>query len=229
VKLAALAVLTGGLVLAVPAFGSPQFLSSFEGSYTARAPATGAGFDAFMTWSDPGEPGGKPKAVKKIKVDFAPGGRLNTSALPACKASDLDVQVRAVRACPKNTILGTARGQAVYPGSTPFNTFTTLFNARRHIIVVVTLDTQKGRLLTNFRDDVRRSSITVNIKVLGSISLIQFRAHVPPHSRKAKGKRQAYFTTPKACPTTGVWTNTATFTYVDGSSDQHSSTTPCGK
>ena len=114
--------------------------------------------------------------MSRIKVDFAPGGRLNTAALPACKASDLDVQVRSVRACPKNTIVGSVRGQGLYPGSTPFNTYATLFNARRQIIVVVTLDSRKGRLLTNFRDDVRRSSITVNLKVPGHISLIRFQA-----------------------------------------------------
>ena len=43
---------------------------------------------------------------------------------------------------------------------------------------------------------------------------------MPRHSRKVKGKRQTYFTTPPTCPASGAWTNTATFTYEDGSSDQ---------
>jgi hypothetical protein len=229
VKAATLGALTVAFLLAGTALGSTQFASTFEGRYLVQMPRTASGFEALATWSDPGEPGGKPKELSRIKVDFAPGGRLNTAALPTCKASDVDVQIQSVRACPRNTIVGTVRGQGLYPGSTPFNTYATLFNARRKIIVVVTLDSRKGRLLTNFRDDVRRSSITVNLKVPGHISLIRFHAVVPSHSRKLNGKRQNYFTTPPACPASGAWTNTATFSYEDGSSDSHSVTTPCTK
>ena len=122
---------------------------------------------------------------------------------------------------------GNVRGQGLYPGSTPFNTFATLFNARRQIIVVVTLDNRKGRLLTDFRDDVRRSSITVNLKIGGNLA-----DPVPGRTCRrtsASGARsaRAYFTTPPTCPPSGAWTNTVTFSYRDGSSDQHSSTSPC--
>jgi len=229
VKAATLGVLTAVFLLAGSAFASTQFASTFEGGYLVHTPRTASGFQALATWSDPGEPGGKPKELSKIKVDFAPGARLNTAALPACKASDVDVQIQSVRACPRNTIVGSVRGQGLYPGSTPFYTYATLFNARRQIIVVVTLDTKHGRLLTNFRDDVRRDSITVNLKIPGHISLIRFQALVPRHSRKVKGKRQTYFTTPATCPASGAWTNTATFSYEDGSSDSHAVTTPCTK
>ena len=162
------------------ASASPQFASTFAGTYSAKTPNTSSGLDALATWSDPAEPGGKPKEIQKIKVLLNPGSRLDTSALPACKASDEDVQIRAVRACPVNTKLGEVRGQGVYAGSAaPFNTFATLFNARGQIIVVVTLDDKNGRLLTNFRDDVGKSSITVNLKIGRGISLVRFQAHVP--------------------------------------------------
>jgi hypothetical protein len=213
---------------AAVALASPQFSSTFTGGYVAQTPHTSSGFDAFATWSDPGEPGGKPKEIQKIKVVFNPGGRLDTSALPYCKATDEDVQVKSVRACPRKTIVGEVHGQGVYAGSTaPFNTFATLFNARRQIIVVVTLDDRNGRLLTNFRDDVHRESITVNLKVGKGISLVRFQAHVPAHTRRVHGKRRTYFTTPPTCPASGSWTNTAIFSYRDGSSDQHTVPTPC--
>ena len=210
------------------AVASPQFVSTFSGTYSAKTPGTSSGVDALATWSDPAEPGGKPKEIQKIEFRLNPGSRLDTSALPACKASDEDVQIRAVRACPANTKLGEVRGQGVYAGSTvPFNTFATLFNARRQIIVVVTLDDRNGRLLTNFRDDVGKSSITVNLKVGHGISLIRFQAHVPPHSRRKGGRRRAFFTTPRACPPGGAWTTTVIFSYRDGSTDQHTAASPC--
>jgi hypothetical protein len=215
-------------VAAAAALASAQFGSTFAGTYTAQTPKSSSGLDALATWTDPGEPSGKPKEVQKIRVLFAPGTKLDTRALPACTASAEDIANLSVRACPAKTKLGEVRGQAVYAGSTaPFNTFATLFNAKRKIIVVVTLDDAKGRLLTNFRDDVERSAITVNLKVGKGISLVRFQAHVPPHSSKRGKRRLTYFTTPPSCPPSGSWTNTVTFSYRDGSSDQHSAPTPC--
>jgi hypothetical protein len=218
-----LACAAGGVALA-----SPQFSSTFAGSYSSQAPGKPSGFDALATWSDPGEPGAKPKEINKIKVQFAPGGKLDTRALPTCDASAEDIAIKAVRACPAKAKLGEVHGQGVYAGSTaPFNTLATLFNARRQIIVIVTLDNAKGRLITDFRDDVKKDSITVNLKIGHGISLIRFQAHVPTHFRKRGKKRRAYFTTPTTCPPGGTWTNIATFSYRDGTSDQHSSPTPC--
>jgi hypothetical protein len=215
-------------VAASIALASPQFVSTFAGTYSAQTPKSSSGFDALATWADPGEPGGKPKEIQKIKVIFAPGTKLDTRALPTCNASAEDVAILAVRACPAKTKLGEVRGQGVYAGSgAPFNTYATLFNAKGQIIVVVTLDDAKGRLLTDFRDDVLRSSITVNLKIGRGISLVRFQAHAPPHTRKRGKKRTAYFTTPPACPPSGAWTTTMIFSYRDGSSDQHSASTPC--
>jgi hypothetical protein len=215
------------MLVAAAGIASPQFVSTFAGTYTSQTPGSPSGLDALASWSDPGEPEGKPKEIRRMKVIFPPGTKLDTTALPTCKASDVDVQVMAVRACPAKTKLGEVRGQGAYAGGPPFNTFATLFNARREIIVVVTLDNDRGRLLTNFRDDVRRSSITINLKIGQGISLIRFQAHVPRHFRRRGGRRRAYFRTPRTCPTSGTWTTTVVFSYRDGSSEQHSAPTPC--
>ena len=132
-----------------------------------------------------------------MQLAFNPGARFDTSALPVCRASDEQVQILAVRACPKATKLGEVRTQGVYAGGAPFDAFATLFNARGQIIVVVALDSFKGRLLTNFRDDVRGSTITINLKIPRGISLIRFQAHVPRHYLRRHGKRRAYFRTPE--------------------------------
>jgi hypothetical protein len=209
-------------------FASPQFASTFAGSYSNQVPGKPAGFDALATWSDPGEPGGKPKEIRRIRVQFEKGSKLDTRALPTCNASAEDIAVKAVRACPARAKLGEVHTQGVYAGSTaPFNSFATLFNAKRQIIVVVTLDSPRGRLLTDFRDDVAKDSITVHLKIGRGISLVRFQAHVPAHVRKQGGKRRSYFTTPPTCPAGGAWTNTVIFSYRDGTSDQHSATTPC--
>jgi hypothetical protein len=216
-----------GFAASNAALASPLFVSTFTGTYTAQTPGSPSGLDALATWSDPGEPGGKPKEIERIKVIFNPGAKVDTKALPTCNASAEDIANLAVRACPAKAKLGEVRGQGVYAGGPPFNTFATLFNAKREIIVVVTLDDSHGRLLTDFRDDVRRSSITINLKIGRGISLIRFQAHVPTHFRKRGRKRKAYFRTPPSCPASGAWTTTVTLSYRDGSTDQHTAPSPC--
>ncbi len=212
----AISLVTGGSA-------SPQFASTFGLTYSTRAPGSPSGFDVSSTWSDPGEPGGKPKEVVKIKLVFAPGTRLDTSAVAACKASDEKVQRRGVHACPASTKVGTVDTEGAISTGQRFNPHSTLFNARKQIIVVVQLN---GRTLLNFRDDVKRSSITINLKIPGGISLTSLRAHTPRHVRK-RGKRKTYMRTPPTCPASGVWTSTAIFSYRDGSSQQLSAPTPC--
>ena len=203
---------------------SPQFASTFGLTYSSQAPRSPSGFDVSSTWSDPGEPGAKPKEVVRIKLVYAPGTRLDTSALPVCKAPDEKVQRLGVRACPASTKVGTVRTEGTIVTGRRFHPVSTLFNARKQIIVVVQLD---GRTLLNFRDDVERSSITINLRIPGGISLTSLQAHTPRHFQKRGKRRRAYMRTPPTCPASGVWTTSAIFTYRDRSTQQLSASTPC--
>ncbi len=216
----AVAVLASGTAV----LASPQFKATLQFTYSSQTPSSPSGLDSFATWSDPGEPGGKPKEIQTIKVVFHPGTRLDTSALPRCRASNTTVQRLGLKACPKSTRLGTVFGKGVISTGAQFDPVATLFNGRREIIVVVMLG---KRLLTNFRDDVRGESIKINAKIPQGIALIRFRPHIPVHVRKVRGKRRAYMTTPPVCPPTGVWTTTVTFIYRDGSSENLTATSAC--
>ena len=223
-----------GWLLAIPlvagagaaATASPQFSSTFALSYSSQATNSPMGLDVHASWSDPGAPNLVPKGITKIKFAGHSGVRFDTFALPQCKASDEDIANLALRACPRATKLGTVKGEGLIVTGSRFDTVATLFNGRREIIVVVMLATE-NRLITYFRDDVKRSSVTVNLKIPGGVALTKFDAHLPRHYRKRAGKRRAYVRTPPTCPPNGVWTSTATFTYRDGSSQQLVATTPC--
>jgi hypothetical protein len=226
VRVVTTALLGGLIALTLVAGGaaSPQFASTFELTYSSQSPNSPSGFDVFSTWSDPGEPGGKPKEVVSIKLVYAPGTRLDTSALPVCRASDAKVQRRALKACPAATKVGSVRTEGAIVTGARFHPVSTLFNARRAIIVVVMLD---GRLITNFRDDVGRSSVTINLKIPGGISLTSLQAHTPRHLQKRGKRRKAYMRTPPTCPASGSWTTQAIFSYRDGSTQTLSDETPC--
>jgi hypothetical protein len=222
--------LAAGLAIAVAlactgaALASPQFEATLQFTYSSQTPGSPSGIDSLATWSDPGEPAGKPKEIQRIRVVFHPGTRLDTSALPRCRASNVTVQRLALAACPRSTLLGTVHGKGVISTGAIFDPVATLFNGKREIIVVVMLG---NRLLTNFRDDVRTRSITIKAKIPRGIALTSFRPHIPAHFRKRGGRRRAYMRTPPTCPPTGLWTTGVTFTYRDGSTQTLSATTPC--
>jgi hypothetical protein len=215
-----------GVAACAIAVASPQFSATFQMSYASQIPNSPSGFDALGTWSDPGAPAGKPKELVKMNLVFHPGARIDTSALPVCKASDERVQRLALRACPPSTKVGSVKTEGAISDGSRFSPSSTLYNAKRAIIVVVMLN---GRLLTNFRDDVGRRSVTINLKLPPGVSLTSFTPHVPRHVQRRGGKRKAYFRTPPLCPAEGVWTTTATYTYRDGSSQELTATTPCRK
>src|SRR6266581_393201 len=199
------------------AIASPQFASTLAFTFSSNVPGSPSGFDSLATFSDPGEPGGKPKELIRIKVGFNPGTRIDTTALPRCRASDRDVRLFGLRACPASTRLGLVHAVGVISTGLHFNPVGHLFNARRAIIVVVTV---AGRYITSFRDDLTRDTLTVNFRIPPGISLIRFKPHIPRHFEKRGKRRKAYMRTPPSCPASGTWTTNVLFTYRDGSSQE---------
>src|SRR3954468_2598918 len=134
---AGLLILCTGLAAGSAAYASSQFTSTFELAYLPSKTASSGGMETFMTWSDPGEMGGKPKRIIRIQFHFNPGTKIDTRALRQCKASDTDVRILGARACPKASRLGFATSRlttGLYPAD---QTQVTFFNAPRQIIVMV--------------------------------------------------------------------------------------------
>ena len=212
------------------AAASPQFAATFQINYTSKVPGTSSGLTGLATWTDPGEQFGKPAALKKIVFAFNPGTKFDTSALPACKATDQQVRALGVHACPANTVAGRGDTTGIATGGFPLTTVVSFFNAKEQIIVVVELN---GKKLTFFRDDAKGATITANLVIPAGISLTKLHVVFPAHSsrkrhgKKKAGKKRAYLTTPTICPPSGVWTTNATFSYDNGFTHTLSSDTPC--
>ena len=206
------------------ALASDQFAASFELTYSRAVPAASAGLSMHVAWSDPGEPAGKPRAIKEIVLDFAPGTRFDTTALPYCRASDDLLRAKGPSACPRASQVGTG-ATMVNPGaSPPFGTHVTFFNARRQVIVVVKAG---ATVISVFRDLIRGSTITVRPIIPGGFALTDLQVRWVAHGRRTRRGRRAYLRTPATCPAEGAWTTTAKLTYADGFTQQLTSATPC--
>jgi hypothetical protein len=193
-------------------------------AYLPTKPAASGGIETFMTWSDPGEPGGKPKRITRIQFQFHPGTKIDTRALRQCKASDIDVRIQGARACPKASRLGFATSKVTTGVTPPDQTQITFLNAPRQIIVLVTVE---GRTLAVYRDDIKGRVVTVNLGLPSGLSLLELRATIKPHVTGRGKKRRVYFRTPPVCPPSGEWTTTVIFTYIDGSSQELADGSPC--
>lgn len=221
---AGLLVALGALAAISVALASPQFSSTFELTYSPTKPAASGGIKTLMTWSDPGEMGGKPKRLTRIQFHFNPGTKIDTRALKQCRASDTDVRIQGARACPNASRLGFATSKVTTGVTPPDQTQITFFNAPRQIIVLVRVE---GRTLAVYRDDIKGRVVTVNLGLPSGLSLLELRATIKPHAKGRGKKRRVYFRTPSVCPPSGEWRTTVIFTYVDGSSQELADGSPC--
>ena len=220
----ATALVLTGLACAGVALASPQFASTFELTYQPAKPGVSGGIHTFMTWSDPAEPNGKPKRITRIQFRFHPGTRIDTRALQQCRASDADVRIQGLRACPKGSRLGIATSRVITASTPADRTSIRFFNAPRQIIVLVRVE---DRTLAVYRDDIRGRVVTVNLDLPSGLSLLELDARINRHARGRGGKRRVYFRTPPTCPPSGEWTTTVVFTYIDGSTEAHTDGSPC--
>jgi hypothetical protein len=177
-----------------------------------------------MTWSDPGEPGGKPNRVTKIELLFNRGTKIDTSAVTRCRASDAAVLRQGAAACPRSSRIGSATSKLTTGSGPPADTQIVFFNARKQIIVLVRAS---GRTLAVYRDDIKGRTVTVNLALPSSLALLELHAQIKPHSRGRGRKRRIYFRNPQTCPPTGEWTTDVIFSYADGSTQQLSDGTAC--
>ena len=213
-RLATLPVVALALVLVAGAGGSDQRAATLEASFTPTRAGVPASVDLHMTWADPGEPNAKPQQVHTLKLAFPAGTRIDTAGLPRCGATDDQVKAKGPSACPRATWLGGGRSTAT-TGSAEIHAKVVLINAKRQIIVVVLVN---NAVFAVYRDDVTRSTVTVNFKLPAVVSLLDLRVSIPRHQLGKSARRHVYLRTPPTCPAEGGWSMTATSTYADGSS-----------
>jgi hypothetical protein len=205
---------------------SSQFAATFQLNYLRHHPGASTGLNTIITWSDPGEPGGAPKPIQEIVLKLQRGTRIDTSALPACEASDEEIKNEGASACPAASRLGSGHTDARFESGAGFHTDVTLFNARGQIIVLVTLH-GTTTTVTEFRDQVKGRTITVKPALPPGVSLTRLSLRVNPHSSGTGEQRRVYMTAPPACPVDREWSVLGRFTYADASTQTFKTTSRC--
>ncbi|HEX8855922.1 MAG TPA: hypothetical protein VF752_09995 [Thermoleophilaceae bacterium] len=175
---------------------------------------------------------GKQVPIRKVTVQFPPGTKINTKALPQCTASPQTIQNTNGNVCSKSRV-GTGLVKAntgLGEGVDPLSEDVQAFNGKKKIFFLLTPKGAVGQtaVLTGTFSGTTAPKLVVDVPLFpipggSNAVLIQFDFAV---KKTGTGKR-AYGTTPKTCPKSGKWKLPATFGY-EGHADIHvTATGPC--
>ena len=211
------------LALSAVAVASDQFTQSATVKLTKKKAGKSTGVSVKLVATDPGEPGGKPKAASKIVIKLAPGSKINTKASAQCNLNDEAV---IAGQCPAKSLIGTGTAKA---NAAPLFSSTTedvkAYASKGGIVLLLSdnaADPNPGQTIVLRAKASARGVITVKVPVLQPVPnlfvvLTDFTLKTKPKSKGSGKKKVNLITTPKKCKPKKGWVNTVTFTYGDGS------------
>src|SRR4051812_6154390 len=89
---------------ALGAADAPRQTASFTWTTTARSAPTG--YSMAVDIDDPSDPEAKPHSLRELVIEFPPGTRTDTTAVPQCHATDAELMLEGAAACPGDTRIG---------------------------------------------------------------------------------------------------------------------------
>ncbi|MFL5887134.1 MAG: hypothetical protein ACJ77M_18850 [Thermoleophilaceae bacterium] len=216
---------------ALPAAATASGAADFALGLTTRSPAspTGNAVHVFLRRAD--DPNAKPPALRSAMIHLPDGLRFDTTAVPQCTASDAEIQLLGTNACPSDSELTVGSFSAITgfgPPIDPLKGDDHVFNGRNEFIEIITAP---GTPISPVVDHLTISGSTLTAHPpaapggppdgQGAVRSLDFK--VPARTAGSK----SLITTPPECPTSKLWTTTATFGFADGSTSTVASTTQC--
>jgi hypothetical protein len=205
-----------------------------DNQLTTTATDAPTGFHYTARYHAAGDPGGDPPYMRRM-VSYNPRGlRYDTSVPARCSASDLELALRGVAACPPGSRVGGGTADGKFMGSASTLDVDIVNNTGEQIIIArspLFASVARGKIHPD--GSVEFASPTCfpalqppgcpvdNALQLGSDIL------VAPLTRSENGATRSYFTTPPSCPTAGYWSTPIRFWWADGSVDTVVTRQPC--
>jgi hypothetical protein len=226
---AILGVLAAGAIAALPAAAQAGPRADYKATFSTPVPGASTGTDTQILYKHPDDPDAKPIPVRQERFTLPEGTEFDTSVVPACKASKLEVELEGKAACPPESHVGAGLGSLMtgFPGGeTPmevdgWNDGSGLLllagSKGPPSIKLATRAIRRGRVITvdvprspggppDWESAIRRVHNVFDPRALGD---------------------RAYMRTPGVCPAGGVWTFKAHFTFADGAVEDDSYDMPC--
>ncbi|MFL5827342.1 MAG: hypothetical protein ACJ76V_12525 [Thermoleophilaceae bacterium] len=216
---------------------------TFSAKTTTTKAASSTGLKVTIAGTPAGADG-KPIATREVTVVFPAGTKINTKAIPQCKATDQQIQSTNGSACPAKSKIGTGTAEAftdLGPTVDPVGEAIAAFNIPKGIAFLLTPTGPIGQTAA-FRGRFAGAGAA---HAHGAASGPKLVTPVPKFpipggneakltkfvlNVKANGKgAKAYSTTPKTCPKSKKWTLSAIFKYDTHAPITVTTTGPCKK
>jgi hypothetical protein len=217
-------------VLALPATAQAGPRVDYRQAFTTPVPGASTGVETQLLYKNPSDPDAKPIPVSEEQFTLPEGTTFDNAVVPPCQASDLEVMLLEDAACPPESYIGGGEGTTMsgFPGAGEMPFTVDGWEDGTGTILLAGAKQYHLRFVTRGRRDGRTVTIPVPREPGGppdGANAIR-RAH-SLFTARSLGDR-AYMRTPAACPSSGVWTFTARFTFDDGAVEHDSYDMPCG-
>jgi hypothetical protein len=206
---------------------------TYHDVFTTELPGSPSGRSFADQFSNSADPQAKPTALSHFHLQLPTGARFDTTAIPRCEASDLELMVIGADACPRTSKVGseTFVFDTGVSGPGRFDTSDVTFFNELDGVILLSQDRQTDlRIVTHGKigahtEDIELPTLPGTPPDGGADR--QETAQYPVATADRNGQPATYLTTPASCPPTGQWVFQATYTFHDGTQQTLVSSSPC--
>src|SRR5919202_13968 len=162
-------------------------------------------------------------------VSYPPRGyHYDTTVVPHCSASDIELEAFGPPACPAASRLGGGTTEGVWLGRFRTTLKIEVFNNTAEQIFLVSgspglATVARGRIYRNGSIEFASPTCFPSIRPPGcpvdNALHLGTSVTIPAYTRRSGGKLRSYITTASRCPATGYWRTPIRFWWADGSVD----------
>jgi hypothetical protein len=229
----ALTATLAGLFCQAPARADASVTISYRDVFTTEIPGSPSGRSFADQFSNSADPQAKAPALSHFHLQLPAGARFDTTAIPRCEASDLELMLIGADACPPMSTVGseTFVFDTGLSGPGRFDTSDVTFFNELDGVILLSQDRQTDlRIVTHGK--IGADSEDIDLPLLPGTppdggADRQETAQYPVATGDHNGRAVAYLTTPASCPPTGQWLFQATYTFHDGTQQTLVSPSAC--
>src|SRR3954469_18826630 len=202
----------------------------YKQMFTTQIPGKSTGTDVRLLYKNPNDPKGKPIRVRREEFTLPAGTTYDQTVVPDCTASDAEILLFGLSACPAASHIGRSQGATSMSGFGAGEDPIDLdFWDDAGVLVLWGRSHQFPAIGAVSRGHQKGQTMTVDIPSSpggppDGESAVR-RVHNVFPARSAGGR--AFVRTPRECPKSGHWTFRGRFTFADGAVERAVSRMRC--
>lgn len=215
-----------GAGLATAAASAPA--STLQLLFAETRPASHTALSLHIVYRRAGDPPAKPSPIRHLEIAAPEGTTFDLHAVPACHATDQQIQAVGRSACPASSRVGQGTltvMEGFGPPIDPQTTDAVIFNDGSGVLETFTLHGTPGPVIALDRIAISGGRLIGNPPQEpggppdGQTAVREINFHFPSGT--------GFVVTPPTCPANGAWLTTAAFRFADGTTQTATSTSPC--